>query len=282
MCLKAWQIGLDIQTGYARAIAVQRRRNGWQLRHWWQHPITEDILREGILYETAPLIAILSKWRSSLPRQISLRLSLPAQRIMQQRMPEPDMRLREPHRETYIKTSASKQLPLSQQSLVMDYRVDPCGERQLIVTAAQQKEVAQWQACLAQAGLFPQVMELAPCALQIAACAARLNAETLLIHPLDGGWMWASPWGLPFEFGVINAEEAPEFAQLRQAIVLQYRAGKLCEEGLYCSHIFDKPVPDVWKSWSPLRALTQMSPPLPTNPEAFAIAIGLALRADDG
>jgi pilus assembly protein HofM len=69
-------VGLDIQNDYARAIAVQRRRNGWQLRHWWQQPLPQVVMRQGILHETEQLIAILSRWRHSLPSTISLHSGL--------------------------------------------------------------------------------------------------------------------------------------------------------------------------------------------------------------
>lgn len=276
MRLQAWQVGLDIQAGFARAIAVQRRRHGWQLRHWWQHPLPDFTLREGILHETAPLIAILSCWRKTLPVTFSLRISLPAQRIMQQRLAVPDRRLCEPARSEFIFASAAKQFPLSMEHLVMDYRAAPHGEDQIVVTAARQQEIQQWMASLAQAQLYPNVIELAPCALQVAAHAAGLPGDALLIHPLDDGILWASPHSLPFQFGLTDDTEIDE--ALAQRIRAQYRAAALCHSQCFFSG--ESPLPAM-QCWSPLSAIIQLSAPLPANPGAFAPAVGLALRQED-
>lgn len=278
MRLQAWQVGLDIQAGFARAIAVQRRRHGWQLRHWWQHPLPDFTLREGILHETAPLIAILSFWRKTLPARLSLRISLPAQRIMQQRMVAPDARMQDPARSAFIFIHAAKQFPLGVEHLVMDYRADPCGDNQIVVTAARQQEVMQWMECLAQAQLFPEVIELTPCALQVAAHAARLPGDALLIHPLDDALLWASPHSLPFQFGLFDSTQARADAALSDLIRSQYRAGALCATEAYYSG--ENP-PSGMQCWSPLSAINQLSAPLPANPGDFAPAVGLALRPVD-
>lgn len=277
----AWQVGLDIQNGYARAIAVQRRRNGWQLRHWWQQPLPQDLMRQGILHEDEQLIAILSRWRVCLPATISLRICLPAQRIIQVRLPVPDNRLQEPQRRFFIHASAAKQLPLAAESLVMDYRAEPYDSQQLIVTAARQEELEQWQQCLTQAGLFPQVVELTPCALQSGACAAGVPAESLLLHHLGNEWLWASPHGLPFQFGLFDEDEVPTPNALHEKLSGLYRAAKLCDGKIYFSSVYDEAPPEGMYRWSPFLAFTQMSPPLPVHTSAFAIAAGLAVREAD-
>ncbi|KAB8305961.1 MULTISPECIES: pilus assembly protein PilM [Rahnella] len=278
MRLQAWQVGLDIQAGFARAIAVQRRRHGWQLRHWWQHPLPDFTLREGILHESAPLIAILSCWRKTLPALISLRISLPAQRIMQQRLAVPDSRLREPARSAFIFASAAKQFPLSIEHLVMDYRADPHGDNQIVVTAARQQEIEQWIACMAQARLFPDIIELAPCALHVAAHAAGLPGDALLVHPMDDAFLWASPHSLPFQFGLFSHGEIETESSLLEKVRAQYRAASLCSRDVFFSGESPQPL---MQNWSPLSAIGQLSAPLPANPGAFAPAVGLALRQAD-
>ena len=276
-----WQVGLDIQNGCARAIGVQKRRSGWQLRHWWQQPLPQEVMRQGILHETEQLIVILSRWRCCLPRTISLRISLPAQRIIQVRVPTPDNRLHEPHRDAFIRASAARQLPLAVESLALDYRCEPSDDRQLIVTAARREELAQWQHCLAQAKLTPEIIELTPCAIQTAARAANLPAEALLLHRFDKQWLWTAPHGLPFQFGLFDDDEMGDPADFQKKLATLYRAHTLCDDTLYFTSVDDFPTPDGMKSWSPFSAFQQMSPPLPLNPGAFAIAAGLAVRPAD-
>lgn len=117
MFYQSWQVGLDIQSHSVRALAVQRRRNGWQLRHWWQHKLLQAVLRDGCLEHSDALIQVLRQWRVQLPKYISLRIALPAQRVLQQRMPQPDARLKEPQRNNYISIQGLKQFPLDGQTL---------------------------------------------------------------------------------------------------------------------------------------------------------------------
>lgn len=51
MFSQTWQVGLDIQDHSIRALAAQHRRNGWQLRHWWQQALPYSALRAGHLEE---------------------------------------------------------------------------------------------------------------------------------------------------------------------------------------------------------------------------------------
>lgn len=126
---QAWQVGLDIQIDCVRALAVQRRRNGWQLRHWWQQTLPQAVLRDGCLAPSEALIRALRQWRVQLPRHISLRIALPAQRVLQQCMAQPDARLREPERSDYIVGHGVKQFPLDGQTLALDYRAAPAEGR---------------------------------------------------------------------------------------------------------------------------------------------------------
>ncbi|MGQ6114221.1 type IV pilus biogenesis protein PilM, partial [Serratia sp. IR-2025] len=166
---QAWQVGLDIQIDCVRAVAAQRRRNGWQLRHWWQQALPQAVLRDGCLEPSEFLIRALRQWRVQLPRHISLRIALPAQRVLQQRMARPDARLREPERSDYIGGHGLKQFPLDGQTLALDYRAAPADEATLLLTAARRQELQQWLHCLRQAGLHPQAVDITPCALRVMA-----------------------------------------------------------------------------------------------------------------
>lgn len=136
---QAWQVGLDIQIDCVRAVAAQRRRNGWQLRHWWQQALPQAVLRDGCTEPSEFLIRALRQWRVQLPRHISLRIALPAQRVLQQRMARPDVRLREPERSDYISGHGLKQFPLDGQTLALDYRAAPADKAALLLTAARRR-----------------------------------------------------------------------------------------------------------------------------------------------
>ncbi|AUG98452.1 pilus assembly protein PilM [Pectobacteriaceae bacterium CE70] len=282
MAYHIWQVGVDIQNGCMRALAVQRCRHGWQLRHWWQFPLPGDTLRLGSLYHADGLCEILRQWRRELPRFISLRVGFPASQILQQRLPQPDKRLREPARGEYIEKMALRKLPVSRDMLALDYRTDPQIADTLLVTAARNAELVAWQDCFSQSGLEPEVMDITPCALRCMAQQAGLLSERLLLHRFDDHWLWTSPLNHPLHFGTFQPEDITDKQALISHLSTCYQMAT--EEPVYCSSsIADdlSGMSEMLISWSPLVAFHQQHPPLPPMPSAFVIAGGLALRPGD-
>lgn len=280
MFSQTWQVGLDIQSNCVRALAAQRRRNGWQLRHWWQQPLPRPVLREGYLEEPALLASALKQWRIRLPRHISLRIALPAQRVLQQTLPLPDRRLREPVRHDYITNQGLKQFPLDSQTLAMDYRQAHPNTHQLLLTAARQQELQQWLQCLQLVDLQPQVIDITPCALVMMAGFAGLAPEVGLLHRLEQEWLWVAPRSQPFAYGV---QPCGETGCVKQALAaLRAACPALGVEGVYYSSVLDEALPAGVIPWSPFTAFSQLHPPLPALPMAFVVAGGLALRGEDG
>ncbi|AUU10573.1 pilus assembly protein PilM [Serratia marcescens] len=273
---QAWQVGLDIQIDCVRAVAAQRRRNGWQLRHWWQQALPQAVLRDGCLEPSEFLVRALRQWRVQLPRHISLRIALPAQRVLQQRMTKPDARLREPERSDYIGGHGLKQFPLDGQTLVLDYRAAPADEAALLLTAARRQELQQWLHCLRQAGLHPQAVDITPCALRMMATAAGVPPAAGLMHRLEREWLWVAPADGAFAFGLAPGDDD---AQALRALQAQMPVGD--DRPVYAGGVLAGALPAGCLGWSPLSAFTQLRPPLPAHPSAFALAGGLALREED-
>ncbi|WP_224652231.1 type IV pilus biogenesis protein PilM [Pectobacterium versatile] len=282
MAYHIWRVGLDIQNGFMRALAVQRRRNGWQLRHWWQCPLPDDTLREGSLHHTGMLCEALRTWRRLLPRHISLRVGYPAQLILQQHLPLPDRRLQEPERSLYIETMAVRQLPIGSESLAIDYREDPQRQGTLLVTAARRQEVDNWLTCLNNAGLRPDILEVSTCALRVMAQRSGLESNRLFLHRLLDSWLWVSPLNHAFHSGVVHLDELNGEADILSIVSTRYQHD-VDDIAYYSSISPDLPSQqtDVLQTWSPLTVFNHMQPPLPSFPSAFAIAGGLALRPED-
>ncbi|WP_224718050.1 type IV pilus biogenesis protein PilM [Pectobacterium versatile] len=282
MAYHIWRVGLDIQNGFMRALAVQRRRDGWQLRHWWQCPLPDDTLREGSLHHTGMLCEALRTWRRLLPRHISLRVGYPAQLILQQHLPLPDRRLQEPERSLYIETMAVRQLPIGSESLAIDYREDPQRQGTLLVTAARRQEVDNWLTCLNNAGLRPDILEVSTCALRVMAQRSGLESNRLFLHRLLDSWLWVSPLNHAFHSGVVHLDELNGEADILSIVSTRYQHD-VDDIAYYSSISPDLPSQqtDVLQTWSPLTVFNHMQPPLPSFPSAFAIAGGLALRPED-
>ncbi|RLM25143.1 pilus assembly protein HofM [Brenneria alni] len=282
MAYHIWRVGLDIQNGFMRALAVQRRRYGWQLRHWWQFPLPGDTLRTGSLHHTEALCETLLKWRRLLPRHISLRVGFPAQLVLQQRLPMPDSRLQEPERNRYIETLAARKMPVSSDLLSMDYREDPHTPGALLITAARRRELNNWLECLRTADLHPEIVDVSTCAIRGMAKSAGLKDNHVLLHRLADSWLWISPLNHAFEFGVIPPDEWISYENILSLVSARYP--KAAHDAVYYSSTLPEltnNTPDVLIPWSPLAAFDQMQPPLPDFPTAFVIAGGLALRPGD-
>lgn len=279
MFSQIWQVGLDIQSHGIRALAVQRRRSGWRLYHWWQYALPQAVLREGYIDKSEILVAALKQWRTRLPRTISLRIALPAQRVLQHTLPVPDHRLREPVRHDYITAQGLKQFPLDSQTLVMDYRLAQPNTHQLLLTAARQQEVQQWLSCLQQADLQPKVIDITPSALCLMAEAAGLSPDAGLLHRLETEWLWVAPRTVPFTYGVLPCGEIEGVTQVLD--VMRKAFPVTGEKEVYYSSVLDEAIPEGVMSWSPFTAFSQLYPPLPALPAAFVLAGGLALRQED-
>jgi len=280
MAFQLWQVGLAIEDGTLRALALQPRRRGWQLRHWWQHRLP-DPPQDDCAAPQAGLRDILRAWRRQLPGSISLRVCLPMHLISQRRMAAPDKRLGEPERGWFIAARAGRHFTPAGEKLLLDYRADPYLPHTLLVTAARQCAVAQWLDCLTDAGLAPQVLDIMPCALRYMAGEAGLAADRLLIHAGQRGWSWVSPLAQPLQFGVIPAEYAGDISRARRFIAQHYTGMEHLENRPYFSSETRMAAPAGALPWSPFAALWQAFPPIPEWPAAYAVAGGLAVRRED-
>ncbi|WP_146236421.1 type IV pilus biogenesis protein PilM [Pantoea ananatis] len=266
MTFHSWQIGLDIQNRQCCAIAIQRRRQGWQLCHWWQQRLAQDTLRNGVLQSSPELLAVLTRWRKRLPMRYSLRVGLPAQLVLQQPLSPPELPLKEPALSRFIQAAAQRLFPVDVRELALDYRLDP-AHNQLCITAARLDVVQQWLAPLTQAGLKPRVFELATYALKMVTEQAQLAAGSVVVLRQDARYLWSDG------ISAASLAEADGLSALREQAFPQ------------ASHLFycdadNLPSQEGTRPFSPFQPL-RYQPPLPENPGAFALATGLALRKED-
>lgn len=270
MPFRTWQVGLDIQNTQLCALAIQRRRDGWQLRRWWRQGLPQDTLRNGVLQSSPELQTALRKLQQQLPQRYTLRVGLPAQLVLQRPLPLPAQRLQEPALGRYVTAAAQRLFPVEPDALALDYRASDAG-RQLYVTAARREAIAQWLAPLQQSALQPSVFELTTHALALVAHAAGLaeNAALLLCH--DNQWLWYSRTSDNLA-GYADLETTPE--------ELAQRCFPLAS-ALYGCVPSHRVLPASFAPFSPLRLFTYQQPPLPQQEAAFCIAAGLALRPED-
>ncbi|MFS2221824.1 pilus assembly protein PilM [Pantoea sp. B65] len=274
MAFQTWQIGLDIQNGQLCALGIQRRRNGWQLRHWWQHALPQDTLRNGVLQRPAELTAVLRCWRKHLPRQVSLRVGFPPQLALQHHLDLPRQRLSEPERSSYVRAAARQFFPLEPDALTLDYRELSDSPGQICITAARREMLEQWLACFSRAGLLPQIFELTATALRSLSLALALEPTATLVHRLADHWLWFAPQNTRQPCGWCSYAEAADYPTLR----MRYLPASSV---IYYSAVDADLLPENARDLLPLDALQLMQAPLPRCSGCFALAAGLALRPED-
>lgn len=274
MAFQTWQVGLDIQNGQLCALGIQRRRNGWQLRHWWQHALPQDTLVNGLLQRPEPVIALLQRWRRQLPYHISLRVGFPPQLVLQRQVELPGTQLREPERSRYITAAARRFFPIEPETLALDYREGTSEGRALYITAAKRDVLASWMSCLEQARLKPEVLELTPAALFALSTSLPLDPAAALVHRLQDHWLWYAALPAQPHWGWCSLEDAPDFATFQQKQLPEIHA-------FYYSSILQEPLPEAAQWLNPLAAFALRQPPLPCLSGAFTLAAGLALRPGD-
>lgn len=273
MAFQTWQVGLDIQNGQLCALGIQRRRNGWQLRHWWQHTLPHDTLTHGLLQRPETIIAILQRWRKQLPYRISLRVGFPPQLVLQQQIELPSQQLREPERSSYIIAAARRFFPIEPETLALDYRLAEEDGRQLWLTATRREALLSWLHCLDKVRLTPQVLELTPAALFSLAKTMCLDPTAALVHRLHDHWLWCS-LRQPSLWGWCATEDVADFTALRQQYLPDISS-------FYYSSLKEEALPEGTQWLNPLEAFALRLPPLPRRPGAFTLAAGLALRPED-
>lgn len=269
MMFATWQIGLDIQHESIRAVAVQRQRQGWQLRHWWQLSLPEGTFRDGLLMNAEAFTKALADWRKELPVRHQLRVSFPTQRTLQRSVPAPDMRLAEPACEAYISSATARQLQMSPGQLCWDYLPSQDVAAPHLIVAARQTDVAALLKSLAAIRLYPAALTPGACALPALVTPCQLEKCQYLVHHEGNHWLWAST-DTPPRWGWADTQATPTIFDLCQQL-------KTGPELIALSDALPAPLPEGVLPLDAWRTFSRLQPPLPRHGGIFTVAIGLAI-----
>lgn len=266
MIFPGWQIGLDIQTESARAVAVQRSRQGWQLRQWWEIPFPAGIFENGFLSRPGLLSGLLDGWRKSLPHRHQLRVSFPAQHALAGRVSLPEADLCDTAEEEYVAYSIARLLHIPASELYCDYRRYHDG---LAVTAVRQADIHALLACLKRTKLRP--VSVTPCdrVLQALPKESYSAACDYLVHEEHGYWLWAACDG--DACGWQDKTQAPDLAAL--CLKLNVAAENIA----FSSACPAQPPTEGVNTLDVWQLIARQYPPVPANKGSYTLALGLAL-----
>ncbi|MCS3432857.1 pilus assembly protein [Klebsiella sp. BIGb0407] len=267
MIFSGWKIGLDIQTEGVRAVAVQKHRQGWQLRQWWNLPFPSVVFIDNILSQPAVLLEVLDGWRKQLPRRFRLSVSFPTELTFQQSIPIPDKNLSAAVRENYVAYTAAKQLQLPASQLCYDYLEQ---SDVLKVTASRQSDLNNLLTSLASLQLYPDTVT--PGDKVLYALPEKCNPQTCQyrVHEESDYWLWAS-CNHPVASGRQDKQQCSDLPALCRWLKSEPEniAFSTACPGNNASLAVQ--ALDVW------RLLTRLYPPLPQTKGRYTIALGLAL-----
>lgn len=267
MMFSGWQVGLDIQTEGVRAVAVQRHRQGWQLRHWWHLRFPTEVFTDNILSQPAVLFDVLDSWRKQLPHRHRLRVSFPAQRTLQRQIPTPDEDICEAVREDYVAYNSSQQLQMPAAQLCCDYFEQ---DGVLNVIAARQSDINTLLSCLKSVRLYPHMVT--PCDKILHAVPAGCYPKECLylVHEEPEYWLWASCHNAGAS-GWQDKRQNPDLESLcmwLDTAAERVAFSSACAGDKYGLAVQDL---DVWQ------LLARLYPPLPQEKGRYTIALALAL-----
>lgn len=269
MMFTNWQIGLDIQHESIRAVAVQRQRQGWQLRHWWLLPLPEETFRDGLLINAQALTKALAEWRKELPVRHQLRVSFPTHRTLQRPVPTPDKRLSEPASEAYIASATARQMQTPAAQLCWDYLASQDVADTHLIVAARQADVAALLKSLAAVNLYPATLTPGASALPALIAPCHLEKYQYLVHHELRHWVWASTEASP-RWGWADTQLVPTISDFCKLL-------KTEPQRVALSHTQPDPFPEGVFPLDAWRALSRLQPPLPLHGGVYTIAIALAI-----
>jgi pilus assembly protein HofM len=268
MCPAAqWQVGVDIQRDRLRAVAVQHRRYGWQLRGWWEWPVSHHSPDDTQQPSHADVVSALAALRLSLPYGYRIRVGIPTGRTLQQQMSLPAMAMTETDTCRYIGQMAAQQLDIPVSQLCWDYvarTATDSGSKSVSVATAPADVVARLQEYFTQSKCH--LRAITPDALALAPYQALLGGSSWVIYRSQHDWLWYGPQ----QWGATRVSDVPEVPALLE------RLGCKSEHIHFCGPqeaLTEQPQ----ERLDPYRLLHLVAPPLPENIDPFVIALGLAL-----
>ncbi len=274
MFARTWQLGIDIQPRTLCAVAITFHRKGWQLKRWWQFSSPINVVESGRLRQSDWLNHLLSELRSQLPSNTSVRIGLSPEIIMQQSISMPDADVPPSLQQNLLDLAAEKSLLLPRSEFACDYSRQPSSSKDWLMTAVRQQDMQDWMTPLANAGLAPSIADITPCTMRRSAALSRQSPTALLLHVGESVLTWAAPFSQSLAFGYIPREVGEEHSSVAERVTSHAAQYDVPAHSMLCCGAVQS------SGWSPFSALTFLQPPLPAQPEMFALAIGLALCAE--
>ncbi len=157
-------IGLDIGSSSIKAVQVKKTRTGYALTAFGMQPLVPQTIVDGTIMDGGAVAdAIRALWSRLKLRQKDVAIAIAGHSVIIKKIAVPAMRPEELANQ--IKFEAEHHIPFAKDDVEIDYHVvnpqNSSGQTELLLVAAKKEVVADYTQVVRDAGLSPQVVDVA-------------------------------------------------------------------------------------------------------------------------
>jgi len=162
-------IGLDIGSSSVKAVQLRKKGGGWALQAFGMQPLVAQTIVDGtIMDQGAVADAIRQLWGRLKLKQKDVAIAIAGHSVIIKKISVPQMS--SDALAANIRSEAEHHIPFGKDDVEIDYHVtNPAsagGQTELLLVAAKKEVVADYVQCVRDAGLSPQVVDVAAFASQ--------------------------------------------------------------------------------------------------------------------
>lgn len=162
-------IGLDIGSSSVKAVQLRKKGGGWALQAFGMQPLVAQTIVDGtIMDQGAVADAIRQLWSRLKLKQKEVAIAIAGHSVIIKKISVPQMT--PDALAANIRQEAEHHIPFGKDDVEIDYHVTNAasagGQTELLLVAAKKEVVADYVQCVRDAGLNPQVVDVAAFASQ--------------------------------------------------------------------------------------------------------------------
>jgi len=162
-------IGLDIGSSSVKAVQLRKKGAGWALQAFGMQPLVPQTIVDGtIMDQGAVADAIRQLWGRLKLKQKDVAIAIAGHSVIIKKISVPQMG--NDALAANIRSEAEHHIPFGKDDVEIDYHVtnpaSASGQTELLLVAAKKEVVADYVQCVRDAGLTPQVVDVAAFASQ--------------------------------------------------------------------------------------------------------------------
>jgi type IV pilus assembly protein PilM len=162
-------IGLDIGSSSVKAVQLKKKGQGWALQAFGMQPLVPQTIVDGtIMDQGAVADAIRALWQRLRLKQKEVAIAIAGHSVIIKKIAVPMMRPEELAQN--IRNEAEHHIPFGKDDVEIDYHVTQAqtsaGQTELLLVAAKKEVVSDYIQVVRDAGLTPQVVDVAAFASQ--------------------------------------------------------------------------------------------------------------------